>query len=57
MMNANFISLYDEVDERFYYYVEKLLGVQVKFLTDNNKDEEDASGGGSPNGQSSLSTM
>ena len=35
-MNANFISVYDEVEKKFYYYVEKLIGVQIKFL---NADE------------------
>ena len=34
-MNANFISIYDEVDRKFFYYVEKLIGVQIRFLTAN----------------------
>lgn len=38
MMNANFISIYDEVEDRFYYYVEKLIGVQVKFLTESKEE-------------------
>lgn len=35
LMDANFISVYDEVENKFYYYVEKLIGIHVKFLTDH----------------------
>ena len=30
-MNANFAVFFDEVDGKFYYYVERLVGVEVEF--------------------------
>jgi hypothetical protein len=35
ILDANFVSVYDEVEDKFFYYVEKLLGLQVDFQNAN----------------------
>ena len=30
-IDANFVSYYDNIDKKYYYYVEKLIGIKVQF--------------------------
>ena len=31
-LDANFISYYDELEKKFHYYVQRLIGVEVEFI-------------------------